>query len=669
MSHKLFMYYRLKGKNWLALVLLLLVNSVCCGIEAQSQTNLYENVLLPKPKQITFSNNFFIYNSKENPEAKFVYRKVKDIQEATNNKDEAYRLTVTSDSVIIESITDVGKVRAESTLSQLTKTKGNKKYIRCCNIVDWPSFRIRGFMQDCGRSYLSVETLLREIKIASAFKMNVFHWHLTENHAWRLESKIYPQLNEAKNMTRDQGKYYTQDEARKITNYCQQRGMTIIPEIDMPGHSAAFERAFGCDMQSEKGIEILKKLIDEVCQVFPDAPYLHIGTDEVKFTNPDFVPQMVAYIRSKGKKVISWNPGFNYKPGEIDMTQLWSWRGKAQKGIPAIDCRLHYLNHFDTFGDITALYLSRIYNQNEGSNDVAGSIIAIWNDRHLADDDAIERENSLYPNMLAIAERTWDGGGYEYFDDNGVVLPDISTKAFKDFKDFERRMLWWKDNDLMKGAPFSYVSQTQEHWMITDAFPNDGNLTKTFPPEKQLKRQYIYEGKTYNTREATGAGIYLRHVWGNLVPAFYKSPQENSTAYAYTYIWSDKTQRIGLMFETQNFSRSEDDIQPIQGQWDYRSSRLWINGKEVLPPVWHDSELSSTGEKMFGDENCVSRKPLPITLQKGWNKVLIKLPVGKFSTSETRLVKWMFTAAFVTLDGSHAAPGIVFSPNMNNKKK
>ncbi|MCC2732585.1 hypothetical protein LK486_19015, partial [Fusicatenibacter saccharivorans] len=68
------------------------------------------------------------------------------------------------------------------------------------------------------------------------------------------------------------------------------------------------------------------------CETF-DVPYLHIGTDEVEFTNPHFVPEMVAYVRSKGKKVISWNPGWHYKPGEIDMKHLWSYRGKAQPGI------------------------------------------------------------------------------------------------------------------------------------------------------------------------------------------------------------------------------------------------------------------------------------------------------------------------------------------------
>ena len=95
----------------------------------------------------------------------------------------------------------------------------------------------------------------------------------------------------------------------------------LIPEVDMPGHSAAFVRTFRHDMQSKEGMAILKLLMDEVCETF-DVPYIHIGTDEVKFTNPRFVPEMTAYIHAKGKKIISWNPGWHYEPSEIDMTHL-----------------------------------------------------------------------------------------------------------------------------------------------------------------------------------------------------------------------------------------------------------------------------------------------------------------------------------------------------------
>ena len=167
-------------------------------------------------------------------------------------------------------------------------------------------------MQDVGRSYISVEELKREIEILSRFKINVFHWHLTENQAWRLESKIFPMLNDSINTVRMPGKYYTLEEARELVDFCKQHQVMLIPEIDMPGHSAAFIRTFRHDMQSPEGMKILKLLIDEVCETF-DVPYLHIGTDEVAFTNPDFVPEMVSYVRSKGKKVISWNPGWHYK--------------------------------------------------------------------------------------------------------------------------------------------------------------------------------------------------------------------------------------------------------------------------------------------------------------------------------------------------------------------
>lgn len=118
---------------------------------------------------------------------------------------------------------------------------------------------------------------------------------------------------------------------------------------------------------------------------------------------------MVAYVRSKGKKVISWNPGWYYKPGEIDMTHLWSYRGKAQKGIPAIDSRFHYLNHFDTFADLFALYNSRIYNELQGSDDLAGTILAIWNDRMIQPEADIVKQNNFYPNMLAMPNVRGEG--------------------------------------------------------------------------------------------------------------------------------------------------------------------------------------------------------------------------------------------------------------------
>lgn len=586
---------------------------------------------------------------------------VPSIEEARLNGAEAYRLSVSNKRIKIEAVTEQGVYWAMQTLRQLERKKGKRSSVAGCEIVDWPAFRIRGFMQDVGRSYISMEELKREIEILSRFKINVFHWHLTENQAWRLESKIFPMLNDSVNTIRMPGKYYTLEEARDLVDFCKKHQVLLIPEIDMPGHSAAFVRAFRHDMQSPEGMKILKLLLDEVCETF-DVPYLHIGTDEVEFTNPHFVPEIVAYVRSKGKKVISWNPGWHYKPGEIDMTHLWSYRGKAQPGIPAIDSKFHYLNHFDVFGDIVALYNSRIYDQAEGSEDIAGTILALWHDRLIDNEWNLVIENGLYPNMLAIAERAWRGGGTEYFDGLGTILPPEDTEAFKEFADFEKRMLWHKEHTF-KGYPFAYVKQTNVKWNITDAFPNGGDMDKVFPPEQELKDTYHYNGNTYGVRQAIGAGIYLRHVWGDMVPAFYADPKENHTAYAYTWVYSPKDQEVGLWAEFQNYSRSEMDLAPLPDKWDYKGSRIWINDREILPPVWTATHKVKSYEVPLGNENCVGRVPLAVHLNKGWNKVFLKLPIGKFKMAETRLVKWMFTTVFVTPDGERAVEGLIYSPD------
>ena len=616
--------------------LLLFVFSIfCCmaGICANHPSSL-----LPLPQKYQFNGKKF--SGELTVEEKYVSQ-----IEGAKFQEEAYHLLITKKGILLEATTPKGMYWGRQTLEQLKTTKNKKIYLPQCDITDWPAFRIRGFMHDVGRSYIPVEELKREISLLSRYKINVFHWHLTENQAWRLECKKYPQLNAPENMEREKGKFYTLEEARQLVEFCKQHQVLLIPEIDMPGHSAAFVRTFKTDMQSEKGTQILKDIIDEVCATF-DVPYLHIGTDEVQFTNPDFVPMMVKYIRDKGKKVISYNPGWNYKSGEIDMTQLWSYRGKAQKGIPAIDCRYHYANHFDTYADLVAMFNSRIYNQPEGSDDLAGCIVAFWNDRYIDNTPQLLAENNFYPYMLTLAERAWRGGGNCYFDGKGTLLWEDEPEQLAAFKEFEDRLLWQK-NTWLKEVPFPYVRQTQSEWKITDAFPNGGDLNKVFPPEEKEDSVYQYEGKTYKTRKIIGNGIYLRHVWGTLVPGFYANPQENHTAYATRWIYSPKERKTKLALEFQNYSRSESDLAPHLGTWDYKCSRAWLNGQEIMPPVWENTNTERSNEITLKNENYMSRPAIDITLKKGWNKLMLKLPVGKFSSKETRLVKWMFTAAIL----------------------
>lgn len=579
-----------------------------------------------------------------------------EIEGLPKGNEEAYKLSITSDLISLKAYTDTGLYRGLQTLRQLYERGGWTARV----ILDWPAFPWRGFMMDVGRTYIPLEELKQEIDLLARFKVNVFHWHLTENEAWRLESKLYPKLNDRASMTRMAGRYYTQEEARELVQYCKARRVLLIPEIDMPGHSAAFERALGYGMQTERGKQTLKALIKEACEVF-DVPYLHIGTDEVQFTDRAFVPEMVAYVRSLGKKVISWAPGWSYQIGEVDMLQLWSSRGKAIEGIPALDCRYYYLNHYDLFSDIGRLYNSRIYGEDKGSENLYGALLAVWTDRDTQSVWQIVRENQLYPAMLALAERSWVGGGRGDFTSREVMTSDPKSPAYEDFKDFETRMLHYR-----KAFPpklFPYVRQMDARWIISAPFPNGGELGRVFPPEEALGcitppeslHSYTYEGKTYSSRVVAGSGFYLRHVWGDLCAGLLERPEADHTCYAMAWVNSPKEQKVGLLFETQNYSRSEKDLPPPLGAWDYRGSMVWVNGTSIKPPVWTNSHTIPSLTTALGNENACSRPPIPITLKKGWNQLFIKLPIGAFTTREVRLVKWMFTAALVNLDGTEVA--------------
>lgn len=644
--------------------------------------SLSDYPLLPVPQQIEFGKSTFAVKSAAvdvpawqadwadaaqksgiavSPSAKFKItgRIVSDIKGVPAGNDEAYTLSIAKKGIAVTATSEKGIYWALQTLRQLVAA-GNGKLPEC-EITDWPAFPWRGFIIDTGRSYVSLDELKREISVMSQFKLNVFHWHLTENQAWRLESKIFPMLNDSINMERQPGLYYTLDQARELVDYAKAHNILLLPEIDMPGHSAAFKRTFRHDMQSPEGMKILKLLVEEVCETF-DVPYLHIGTDEVRFTNPDFVPEMVKFVRDHGKKAVSWNPGWNYKEGEIDLTTMWSYRGKPTPGVPAVDLRFHYINHYDPYADIVALYRSNVYGHKKAEDGVIGVEVGLWTDRYVADEASMIAQNSVYTALLVVAERSWHGGGEEYFDKLGTNLNEKYAEDFADFVDFENRLLWHKDHTL-DSIYIPYVKQTPVRWLITDAFPNGGDLTAVFPPETEgLKESYTYRDSVYRTATANGAAVHLRHYWGNSVPAFYSNPQPNHTAYAFTWVYAPKDMTVGLQAETQNYSRSESDVPPPAGKWDYRESRIWVNDREIPAPQWTATYTERTNEVSLGNENFPAREPIQVQLHKGWNSVLLKLPVGQFSQRETRLVKWMFTFVFTTPDGRHAAPGLIYSP-------
>lgn len=576
---------------------------------------------------------------------------------------EGYRLSISENAILITAKSEIGVIRAAQTLAQLAQGYEGKAALECVEVEDYPAFKVRGYMHDVGRSFISFEELKKQIDLLARFKVNVFHWHLTENQAWRLEIKAYPQLTSSASMTRFPGQYYTQAQATELEAYAAERGVTIIPEIDMPGHSEAFVRAMGFDMQSDQGVAALKTILDEVAAIFPKAPYLHIGADEKTITYPNFLGTMIEKVHGLGRKVVVWNPikGVNVGGINADMTQMWSTAGKAIQGRPNIDCRYNYTNHFDVFADLVGIYKSNIYYAERGNPDIAGTISAPWNDRKLTDETQIIAQNNFYANMMASAERGWIGGGKQYIEKGGTKLP-FAGEEYEAFTDWERRFLFHKATTL-EGQPIPYVKQTHVRWRITDAFPNGGNAALQLPPETEgLKDSYTYQGKTYATSHAVGAGIYLRHTWGHgIIPTHFPSSEERTTAYAWTYVYSPIPQEVGAQIEFFNYGRSEKDRAPERGRWDRYGSRIWLNDVEIAAPTWSNSgKTSITNEDLLINENFAARKPIKVALKQGWNKVFLKLPYNP--DGHQRLKKWIFTFVLTDLEGQAAVDGLVYSP-------
>ena len=586
-------------------------------------------------------------------------------------ENEAYTLEVTPTAINIKTITPTGVIRAAQTLTQMAEGYEGTPELEAVNITDWPAFKLRGYTHDVGRSFITVDELKKHIDLLSRFKVNCFHWHLTENQAWRMEIKAYPKLTQAQYMTRFAGQYYTQDQCREVAAYAKERGVVLIPEIDMPGHSAAFERAMGHSMQTDAGVAELKKILDEVAEVFADAPYIHIGADEQTITYPDFLKIMTDYVHGKGKKVVVWNPirGVNVAGVDCDMTQMWSTSGRKIDGRPNIDCRYNYVNHFDVFADVVGIYKSSIYYAEKGNAEIAGSLSAYWNDRKTPTEEDIVKQNNMYAAVLATAERCWIGGGKAYIEQGGTTLPN-SGEEYDDFADWESRFLFHKANSL-KNEPIPYVKQTNVRWRITDPVPNGGNADAVFAPEEQGKststelmpESFTHEGKTYSSGMATGAGIYLRHTWGNAtVPTYFgKTDYSNVTSYAWTYVYSPVEQTVGAQIEFHNYGRSENDKAPDAGKWDRKGSDIWLNGERINPPTWDNSGKGIGAEVDLLNENFTARTPIQVTLKQGWNKVFLKLPyVG---ANGIRLNKWMFTCVFTDTEGKNAVEGLIYSPN------
>lgn len=242
-----------------------------------------------------FIDKGFAFNISENtsPSLRISYQRKGALE---INEDESYSLSVSKNQITITSITDIGVIYALETLLQLVSNDENSYFIPEVEIKDKPRFTWRGLMIDVARHFQPIAVLKRNLDAMAAVKMNVFHWHLTDDQGFRVESKTHPKLHELGS----DGQYYTQEQIKDIVTYASNKGIRIVPEFDVPGHATAIltaypeigskampysiERFAGIfhptlDPTNERTYKILDDLFGEMSKLFP-GKYFHIGGDE-----------------------------------------------------------------------------------------------------------------------------------------------------------------------------------------------------------------------------------------------------------------------------------------------------------------------------------------------------------------------------------------------------
>ena len=591
---------------------------------------------------------------------------------------EGYTLIVSEKGVEISAGEFSGFFNALQTVRQLIR-KDNKKYsMPYCRIKDAPAFPVRGLMLDVGRNYMSVPFLKSVVRRLSHYKINVLHLHLSDDPGWRVEVKKYPELTVETSFwpTRQPGKFYTQEDIKSICDFCDSLNIRVIPEIDMPGHSAAFRKAIGKDMQTPEGMQVLKEALDEIIPLFKDSLF-HIGSDEVHFKMKEFMPEMIRYVRSKGKQVVVWYPG--YAPDSNAVRMCWGEYEAGyslDKSAPYIDCNGFYMDWMDSQGGVLQTFFQYPCEVPQVGGKALGSEMCVWTDGAISSDERILLQYPFYPTMLTFSERIWRGSR-EKRRDLVANLPAKGTKAWEAFNEFEDRLIYHRDR-YFKSMPFAYVKQSEMKWRLIGPFNHHGINDTSFEPEKVIKEKYIVrkDTLTWNDTVAYGGEIQIRTLYAmfnmhrnqyrlDFLPTVMSSSvgKKDGTCYALTRIKSPKNQEVYLMFGLNGMWGHSGGYRsaraPEHGSWDFSGGDVWLNGIRVLPPSrWPFESLPWTGwgkgriEVPLTEEGYFFRPPVKIKLRKGVNEILVRTVFGHWKGDNGQR-KWQFCCMPVLWDGCH----------------
>ncbi len=370
--------------------------------------------------------------------------------------DESYKLSFNSGKIYIDAISDVGALRGLETLLQLVKFNKSEFYFDSVLIEDSPRFVWRGLMIDVSRHFHPVDVLKRNLRAMAAMKMNVFHWHLTDDQGYRIESKVLPKLHEQAS----DGLYYTHEQIKEVVSYANTLGIRVVPEIDVPGHASsilsaypelgsgtenypyAIERNSGIfdptlDPTNEETYIFLEKLFTEVSSLFPDE-YFHIGGDENEGKHWDANPAIVEFkeehklnnnhelqtyfniklekiLNEHGKKLMGWDEILTSSTPKTAV--IHSWRGvnegfqkggalieAAKTGYQTVLSAGFYIDRMQSVdGHYSVDPIGDVSLTEEETKRILGGEATMWSELVTP----LTIDSRIWPRTAAIAERFW----------------------------------------------------------------------------------------------------------------------------------------------------------------------------------------------------------------------------------------------------------------------
>jgi hexosaminidase len=426
-----------------------------------------------------FFNQGFVTGLNEVPNAELQINCAQNGKIGIDN-DESYTLEINSGKIKINATSDLGAIHALETLLQMLQNDSASYYFPTAVIQDFPRFKWRGLMIDAARHFQPVDVIKRNLDAMAAVKMNVFHWHLVDDQGWRIEMKKSPKLTELAS----DGEFYTQEEIKSIVKYADERGILVVPEIDVPGHASAIltaypeigskanpdkttysiERNAGVfrptlDPSNPKTYQLLSEIFDEICPLFP-GEYFHIGGDENEgkdwdvnpeiqefkkknklATNHDlqtyFTMQLIPMLKKHNKELMGWEEIMTKNMSKEAI--IHSWKGATKAGVISKSLKDAVKNgyktvlsngyYIDLMQGVESHYLNDPLPKNtslstEEKARVLGGEATMWCE--LASPMTID--SRIWPRTAAIAERLWSD---ENVNDVSNLRKRLKTVSFR----------------------------------------------------------------------------------------------------------------------------------------------------------------------------------------------------------------------------------------------